>query len=127
LLPIICTLKKISESGKLLSEIVKEINKRYTASILVKNCPLGTSHKILEKVSSDPVSVYEAISGEKASQLDINKLDGVRVSGPRYVVHFRPSGNAPEFRCYTEADTAEQAQTVANNAKKFIENFIRNF
>ena len=28
------------------------------------------------------------------------------------VVHLRPSGNAPEFRCYTEADTEPRAQEI---------------
>lgn len=36
--------------------------------------------------------------------------DGLRIyfeSGE--IVHLRPSGNAPEFRCYTEADTESRA------------------
>jgi phosphomannomutase len=31
------------------------------------------------------------------------------------VVHLRPSGNAPEFRCYTESSTEERAEE--NNGK----------
>jgi phosphomannomutase len=27
-------------------------------------------------------------------------------------VHLRPSGNAPEFRCYTEADSDARAQDL---------------
>src|SRR5208283_671731 len=44
----------------------------------------------------------------------INWLDGVRVrfsSGD--VAHLRPSGNAPEMRFYTNADTPERAETMA--------------
>jgi phosphomannomutase len=44
----------------------------------------------------------------------INWLDGVRVrftSGD--VAHFRPSGNAPEMRCYTNAHTPDRAEAVA--------------
>jgi phosphomannomutase len=44
----------------------------------------------------------------------INWLDGVRVrftSGD--VVHLRPSGNAPEMRYYTNADTPDRAEAVA--------------
>src|SRR5208337_1846697 len=43
----------------------------------------------------------------------INWLDGVRVrfaSGD--VAHFRPSGNAPEMRFYSNADTAERAADI---------------
>ena len=27
-------------------------------------------------------------------------------------MHLRPSGNAPELRCYTEADSASRAETL---------------
>jgi len=30
------------------------------------------------------------------------------------IVHLRPSGNAPELRCYAEADTQERAQDRCN-------------
>jgi phosphomannomutase len=29
-----------------------------------------------------------------------------------FITHLRPSGNAPELRCYTEAGTPEQAQQL---------------
>jgi UDP-glucose 4-epimerase len=32
------------------------------------------------------------------------------------VLHLRPSGNAPELRCYTESATPEQAQALLNQA-----------
>ncbi|MGB0736262.1 MAG: hypothetical protein ACPGNQ_09700 [Paracoccaceae bacterium] len=30
-------------------------------------------------------------------------------------MHLRPSGNAPEFRCYAEADSAERAQALVRS------------
>ena len=40
----------------------------------------------------------------------IDRTDGIRITFENQeVVHLRPSGNAPEFRCYTEADTIERA------------------
>jgi phosphomannomutase len=30
------------------------------------------------------------------------------------IIHLRPSGNAPEFRCYTEADTESRAEETNN-------------
>jgi phosphomannomutase len=32
------------------------------------------------------------------------------------VVHLRPSGNAPELRCCTEADTHERAEALCADA-----------
>ncbi|MGA2639300.1 MAG: mannose-6-phosphate isomerase, class I [Spirochaetia bacterium] len=44
----------------------------------------------------------------------INWLDGVRVRfSSRDVAHLRPSGNAPEMRFYTNADTLERAEAIA--------------
>jgi phosphomannomutase len=31
------------------------------------------------------------------------------------VIHLRPSGNAPELRCYAEADAAEAAETLVRD------------
>ena len=28
------------------------------------------------------------------------------------IIHFRPSGNAPELRCYSEAETEEKARDL---------------
>ena len=47
----------------------------------------------------------------------INWLDGVRVRfHSNDVVHLRPSGNAPEMRLYTNADTADRARDLARMA-----------
>ncbi len=37
-------------------------------------------------------------------------IDGLRVTlTDRRIIHFRPSGNAPEMRCYVEAKTESAA------------------
>ena len=46
----------------------------------------------------------------------IDRTDGLRVTfANAEVVHLRPSGNAPEFRCYTEAAT--EARALGLNAE----------
>jgi phosphomannomutase len=52
----------------------------------------------------------------------VNDLDGLRMtfdSGD--IVHLRPSGNAPELRCYTEADSEERAWEVNRRAIGILE------
>jgi phosphomannomutase len=40
----------------------------------------------------------------------VNQVDGLRVTlAAGDIVHLRPSGNAPELRCYAEADTPARA------------------
>ncbi|MEJ2035505.1 MAG: phosphomannomutase, partial [Maritimibacter sp.] len=47
----------------------------------------------------------------------LDRTDGLRMSleGGR-VLHLRPSGNAPEFRVYVEADSAEAARELLGAA-----------
>ena len=40
----------------------------------------------------------------------IDETDGLRLTfANEEVIHLRPSGNAPELRCYAEADTESRA------------------
>ena len=44
-----------------------------------------------------------------------NQTDGLRATFANGdIVHLRPSGNAPELRCYAEADSAERAKLLCD-------------
>ena len=51
----------------------------------------------------------------------VDQTDGLRMfltDGD--IIHFRPSGNAPELRCYAESDTPERARAlVLDGLKRF--------
>jgi phosphomannomutase len=43
----------------------------------------------------------------------VSEVDGLRMTFENdEVIHLRPSGNAPELRCYTEAATMARAQEI---------------
>ena len=82
------------------------------------------TRQIVEEISelSDKIAVViydftadkaaiEAVLGEQFGTVRaVDTTDGLRItfeSGE--IAHLRPSGNAPELRAYTEADTAERA------------------
>ena len=55
---------------------------------------------------------------------DIDRTDGVRMTfDSDEIVHLRPSGNAPEFRCYNEAATADRAGELNAACMKLLESF----
>lgn len=63
---------------------------------------------------------------ERGGVSSIDRSDGVRMTlGEGSVVHYRMSGNAPELRCYTEAATQQQADSLLEFgfalARRFIE------
>ncbi|HGW7306477.1 TPA: phosphomannomutase, partial [Escherichia coli] len=69
----------------------------------------------------EPKKYFERI-GVEGSIIDINMLDGIRVVfNDNKIIHIRPSGNAPELRCYCESDSLKHAeslvQKVLNDAK----------
>ncbi len=42
------------------------------------------------------------------------------------IVHLRPSGNAPEFRCYNEAASADRVVTLNSECMKILTGLIQN-
>jgi phosphomannomutase len=47
----------------------------------------------------------------------LNRTDGLRITfANEEIIHLRPSGNAPEFRCYAEAATDGRAREITTLA-----------
>jgi phosphomannomutase len=56
----------------------------------------------------------------------VNYLDGIRITFENGdVVHLRPSGNAPEFRFYTEANTPQRARELGEQRVEIVTEIIR--
>lgn len=121
ILPIVAVLVSASAENITTSDLTERLPKKYTSSVLVKNCPVEMSAKILDKVKNSTQEIFLQISQKNAKVSEVNNLDGIRIlSDLGEIIHFRPSGNAPEFRCYTEAATQERAEELASKAKEFI-------
>jgi phosphomannomutase len=116
-LPLLCALFAARGRGVSLGELLAELPKRFSKAALLKNYPRETSRKVVEFFSPprDEGAIraeLEGILGSAVARLDYT--DGVRVileNGE--VVHFRPSGNADEFRIYAVADTQARADAWA--------------
>lgn len=107
--------------GRTLSQLVATLPPRFTASGLLKQCPVEKSAAILARFSgpdeaANRRALAEAFGPDLGAVTDLNRTDGVRVTFTNgEVVHLRPSGNAPEFRGYTEA--ADEARAGELNAR----------
>jgi phosphomannomutase len=109
-LSILCTsvMKGVS-----ISELSAALPQRFTASDRLKAFPTETSNakiKALQKGGSKAIQTAFAMLGPVAG---MDNTDGLRItfeSGE--VLHLRPSGNAPELRCYTEADSEARAKEI---------------
>ncbi len=111
-LPIIAVLYSSVKQGKSISEIFSALPERFTFSNLLRDFPTSIGKKLVSDMEKDNNlrGLFIDTFGEIKS---INYTDGTRMTFlSDDVVHLRPSGNTPEFRCYTES----------SNEKKAIEN-----
>ena len=104
--------KRLFRSSQI-SQLLAELPQRFTASDRIKQFPTEKSKaKIAELDGGGPEAIQKALPafGAVAGR---DTTDGLRVTFTNgEIVHFRPSGNAPELRCYTEADTEARAKEI---------------
>lgn len=109
MLPLITVILFALEKNLLLSSLVQTLPQRYTFSNKLQNFSTENSKKLVSKFSKENSKIeLEKTFGYEVES--INYIDGVKVFLKNQdIFHFRPSGNAPELRCYTESDTQEKA------------------
>jgi phosphomannomutase len=120
-LPILCLLFMAREKGCALSRLAPSLPPRFTASDRVQNFPAETSGVLLQALAASPAAVNELFGGLCGKHQRVDQTDGLRMTfADSDIVHFRPSGNAPELRCYAESDTPERArELVLESLKRF--------
>ncbi len=111
-LPILAILRQAHLKRLSLSQMAASFKLPVAAADRLENIPVEAGAALMAHLRAGPneLSGFLAPIGEVAATSDI---DGLRVSlKDGRIVHFRPSGNAPEMRCYVEADDAESADTL---------------
>jgi phosphomannomutase len=99
---------------------------RFTASDRLKNFPTEKSTAILARFKSgsdetDRRAIESVFAGLCGQVTGVDRTDGQRFTFKNAeVIHLRPSGNAPEFRCYSEAATDERAKVINSQALKIV-------
>ncbi|MCE2572809.1 phosphomannomutase [Motilimonas eburnea] len=95
------------------SSLLKELPSIYTASDRLQNFPRERSLVIVEQGIKAPEQLL-AILGLAEYQVEqVDTTDGLRITlNNQEVVHLRPSGNAPELRCYGEASSQVRAMQL---------------
>ena len=111
-LPVLAIILLSIKEGKSISTLLADLPQRFTASDRIQDFPTEESTKILQQFGE--VSAIEAAFGDAFGKVEsIDRTDGLRVTfQSSEVLHMRPSGNAPEFRCYNEADSEERVQEM---------------
>jgi len=112
-LPIVCVLAQSKTAGQSLSQVVVGLNAGSAAADRLQEVSSERSRAFLARLVETP-GAADALFAEKGGVAAINTFDGVRITaGDGSIVHYRPSGNAPELRCYVEAaDDAAAARLL---------------
>lgn len=122
MLPMLAMLCMAREQGVVLSKLRQYLPQRFTASNRLQNFSNEKSMHILEQLCSDLNVTAKSLAPDAGDVAHVNLTDGLRLTFQNgYIVHLRPSGNAPELRCYAEADTETRATSLCGRALNFIE------
>ncbi|HKX24063.1 MAG TPA: phosphomannomutase [Candidatus Saccharimonadales bacterium] len=119
ILPIIIALRAAIDAGGTVSSVFAALPQRFTGAGLIDNFPTEVSQKIVAQYSADNEQVHAALGQFFTSQHNfgavekIDALDGVRIFFDNgEIAHLRPSGNAPQLRIYSVADSQARADEI---------------
>jgi len=104
------------EANKPVSQLTTSLPKRYTASDRLKDIPTDLCQQLIASLIDNPVATIKLLLPNAKHILTIDQTDGLRVKfDTGDIVHLRPSGNAPELRCYTESSDKNKAHDLSIN------------
>nr|WP_321482392.1 phosphomannomutase [uncultured Cohaesibacter sp.] len=122
-LPILATLHSAFSAQKPLSRLVAEYALPYAYADRIKNYAQERSSALMAylRKSDDNLEQFFSSIGAVDSKSDIDGLRVLLKSGE--MVHFRPSGNAPEMRCYVEAENEAAAKVLLKKGLGLLDSF----
>ncbi|WP_233570339.1 phosphomannomutase [Prosthecochloris sp. ZM_2] len=116
-LPMLVVLCMARERGCRVSEVTDWLPERYTASDRLKEVPTEWSRELIDRLHGDREEMRQLLDPGSGDVVMVDMTDGLRVTFETGdIVHLRPSGNAPELRCYAEAGSVERAQELCEGA-----------
>lgn len=102
-----------AERGVPVSGLAALLPPRFTASDRLKDFPAQLAQERIARLSAGGAAAIEAAFPHLGAVRETDETDGLRIGfADGGIVHLRPSGNAPELRCYVEADSEARAAAL---------------
>ena len=117
-LPMVAVLADARRRGLSLGALQATLPHRYTFSERIQEFPTSQSQALLSALQEGEGAQVLARATELFGELAgtakaFDTTDGLRITFEGGdIIHLRPSGNAPELRCYTESATPERAVSL---------------
>lgn len=109
------------QQGVPVSQLGSLLPARFTASDRLKAFPTEISSARIAALAADPTAIEAELPALGAVE-STDQTDGLRITfANQEIVHLRASGNAPELRCYTEADSAARAAALNQQCLGILE------
>jgi len=119
-LPIVATLVAAKDDG--VAGLVDQQPNCFTAADRLQEVPTEISQALVARLDSDASPLIEPLGGQLES---VDRTDGLRMSlKDGRIVHLRPSGNAPELRCYVEDTSKLRAQETLGQALSIMRDLV---
>jgi phosphomannomutase len=119
-LPVLATILLSKQNEQSISAILEQLPKRFTISGLIRDFPTEESKKIMEYFE-DKKNIAKELEPTFGKVKTIDKTDGIRIEFENEdIVHIRPSGNAPEFRCYNESSSIEKVKELQKASMEIL-------
>lgn len=123
LLPALAILSNAKNSR--VSDLLSSLPSRFTMSDRIQNVPASCSSQWLKIADYNLSSFLEPFGFNPLDIIDINKTDGLRLTFKNgSIVHFRPSGNAPELRCYVEAESESECAILLDETVRILNTIL---
>jgi phosphomannomutase len=125
--PLLATLVMAKRQGMTASELVASLPARYTASDRLQEIGQDKSGPLLTSIAGDAAARRDFLGTLGLSPAgEPDTSDGVRmpIEGDE-ILHLRPSGNAPELRCYAEAASPDRARALVAQTLEKLEAELR--
>jgi len=139
LLPMIAVMVMVREQKMCVVDLLKKLPKRFTLSDRLKEFPTEVSKAKLAEIREKKLGtkLFGSLTAKPSKfkpkdgpapkpfhgeVVSIDETDGYRMefdSGD--IVHLRPSGNAPEFRCYVETESKDRSAELLAGCMKIME------
>jgi phosphomannomutase len=124
-LPMLAILAMSRDLNCKVSELPSLLPARFTFSDRIQNFPTERSARLLSDLNLNSSMAKKLMGDHLGEIISFDLTDGYRATfASGDIVHLRPSGNAPELRCYVEASTEESAKKLCNNCLDAIQKLL---
>jgi phosphomannomutase len=131
ILPVVVVLAQAAQRKLPLTALLSELPHRYTYSNRLTEFDTALSVEKISRLDTGneektKARVEAVFGGLCGALVHVDRTDGMRMRFANgEIVHLRPSGNAPELRCYNEAASALRVRELNNSCMNILESWRR--